>query len=122
MPFVLASYWHGGMPLGVCTDMPTTKVSAPRQWFGLERNHYDRVDHVVQGAVSAVVVRELSIRCIRPLGVVRSGADRPTTPMWTVPVVLRAPGVCLLSHEVVATDGIGGTTSQTVERYGVPTL
>jgi putative membrane protein len=33
-----------------------------QDWFGLHRNHYDRLGHVAQGATAAVVVRELLIR------------------------------------------------------------
>jgi putative membrane protein len=34
-----------------------------RAWFGFERNHYDRIGHFMQGAVPALVARELLLRC-----------------------------------------------------------
>ncbi|PXW99199.1 putative membrane protein [Sphaerotilus hippei] len=41
-----------------------------REWFGFERNHYDRIGHFMQGAVPAMVARELLLRCtpLRPGG------------------------------------------------------
>jgi putative membrane protein len=33
-----------------------------REWFGFSRNHYDRVGHFMQGAVPAIVARELLLR------------------------------------------------------------
>ncbi|RSM86490.1 DUF2238 domain-containing protein [Kibdelosporangium aridum] len=33
-----------------------------KDWFGFERNHYDRIGHVAQGAVAAIVIRELLLR------------------------------------------------------------
>lgn len=33
-----------------------------RDWFGFERNHYDRIGHVVQGVVAALVLREVLLR------------------------------------------------------------
>ncbi len=33
-----------------------------QDWFGLERNHYDRIGHFVQGFAPAILVRELLIR------------------------------------------------------------
>ncbi|MFC4855791.1 DUF2238 domain-containing protein [Actinophytocola glycyrrhizae] len=39
-----------------------------RAWLDLDRNPYDRVGHVIQGAVSALVAREVLLRCtpLRP--------------------------------------------------------
>ncbi len=39
-----------------------------KEWLGLERNHYDRLGHFVQGFVPAIVAREVLLRCtpIRP--------------------------------------------------------
>lgn len=34
-----------------------------RSWFDLDRNHYDRIGHLVQGAVAALLLREVLIRC-----------------------------------------------------------
>jgi putative membrane protein len=39
-----------------------------REWFHLERNHYDRLGHFAQGFVPAIIAREIFIR----LGVIRS--------------------------------------------------
>ena len=36
-----------------------------QDWFGLARNHYDRIGHFVQGFVPAILVRELLIRQAR---------------------------------------------------------
>ncbi len=33
-----------------------------RDWFGLERNNYDKVGHLVQGFVPAIIAREILIR------------------------------------------------------------
>jgi putative membrane protein len=33
-----------------------------RDWFGFERNHYDRIGHFAQGFVPAIVAREILIR------------------------------------------------------------
>lgn len=33
-----------------------------QDWFGFERNHYDRIGHFVQGFAPAILVRELLIR------------------------------------------------------------
>ena len=33
-----------------------------REWFGSERNHYDRLGHLLQGIVPAIVCREILIR------------------------------------------------------------
>ncbi|MEW6157321.1 MAG: DUF2238 domain-containing protein [Verrucomicrobiota bacterium] len=33
-----------------------------RDWFGFERNHYDRLGHFAQGFVPAILVRELLLR------------------------------------------------------------
>ncbi|MBL9119980.1 MAG: DUF2238 domain-containing protein [Phycisphaerae bacterium] len=34
-----------------------------REWFGFERNHYDRIGHLAQGFVPAILGREILIRC-----------------------------------------------------------
>jgi putative membrane protein len=47
-----AHYTYAHVPLGF-------RVS---EWLGLERNHYDRFGHFMQGVVPAVVVRELLVR------------------------------------------------------------
>jgi putative membrane protein len=36
-----------------------------KEWFGWERNHYDRLGHIAQGFVPAILVRELLIRSAR---------------------------------------------------------
>lgn len=33
-----------------------------QDWFGFERNHYDRIGHLMQGFVPAIVARELLLR------------------------------------------------------------
>lgn len=33
-----------------------------QEWFGFERNHYDRIGHLMQGFVPAIVARELLLR------------------------------------------------------------
>lgn len=33
-----------------------------REWFGFERNHYDRIGHLMQGFVPAMAARELLLR------------------------------------------------------------
>lgn len=33
-----------------------------QQWFGFERNHYDRIGHLMQGFVPAMIARELLLR------------------------------------------------------------
>ncbi len=40
-------------------------------WFGFSRNHYDRIGHLVQGFVPAILVRELLLRT-SPFGKIRS--------------------------------------------------
>lgn len=45
-------YTYAQVPLGFCMQ----------DWFGLERNHYDRIGHFVQGFAPAILVRELLIR------------------------------------------------------------
>ncbi|GGS58906.1 DUF2238 domain-containing protein [Actinokineospora fastidiosa] len=47
-----AHYTYAEVPLGEWM----------RDWFGFERNHYDRIGHVAQGAVAAIGVRELLVR------------------------------------------------------------
>lgn len=39
-----------------------------KDWLGLERNHYDRLGHFIQGLVPAIVAREVLLRCtpLRP--------------------------------------------------------
>jgi len=34
-----------------------------QDWLGLTRNHYDRLGHLAQGFVPAIVVREILLRC-----------------------------------------------------------
>ncbi|MBL9147548.1 MAG: DUF2238 domain-containing protein [Phycisphaerae bacterium] len=34
-----------------------------RDWFGFDRNHYDRIGHLAQGFIPAILVREILIRC-----------------------------------------------------------
>lgn len=36
-----------------------------KEWFGFQRNHYDRLGHFTQGFVPAILVRELLIRSAR---------------------------------------------------------
>ncbi len=36
-----------------------------REWFGFQRNHYDRLGHFAQGFVPAILARELLIRSAR---------------------------------------------------------
>lgn len=36
-----------------------------KSWFGWQRNHYDRVGHIAQGFIPAILVRELLIRSAR---------------------------------------------------------
>jgi putative membrane protein len=36
-----------------------------KEWFGFQRNHYDRLGHVAQGFIPAIFVRELLIRSAR---------------------------------------------------------
>ncbi len=36
-----------------------------QDWFGFERNHYDRIGHFWQGFAPAILVRELLLRCAR---------------------------------------------------------
>jgi putative membrane protein len=42
-----------------------------KDWFGFSRNHYDRIGHLVQGFVPAILVRELLLRT-SPFGSIRS--------------------------------------------------
>lgn len=53
-----AHYTYAEVPLGEWM----------RGWFGFERNHYDRVGHVMQGVVAALVTREVLVRhtALRP--------------------------------------------------------
>jgi len=37
-----------------------------RDWLGLARNHYDRLGHLAQGFVPAIVAREVLVRCAAP--------------------------------------------------------
>lgn len=48
-----------------------------REWFGFERNHYDRIGHFAQGFVPAILAREVLLRC----NVVRGRAW-----LWTIVV------------------------------------
>lgn len=36
-----------------------------KEWFGFERNHYDRLGHIAQGFIPAIFLRELLIRSAR---------------------------------------------------------
>ena len=36
-----------------------------RDWFGFHRNHYDRLGHIAQGFIPAILVRELLMRSAR---------------------------------------------------------
>jgi putative membrane protein len=36
-----------------------------KEWFGWQRNHYDRVGHFAQGFIPAILIRELLIRSAR---------------------------------------------------------
>lgn len=53
-----AHYTYAEVPLGEWMQ----------QWFGFERNHYDRIGHVMQGVTAALVVREVLLRhtALRP--------------------------------------------------------
>ena len=33
-----------------------------KEWFGFERNHYDRIGHIAQGFVPAIIAREILVR------------------------------------------------------------
>ena len=45
-------YTYAEMPLGFWMQ----------EWFGFARNHYDRIGHLAQGFIPALIVRELLIR------------------------------------------------------------
>ncbi|MFB9904084.1 DUF2238 domain-containing protein [Allokutzneria oryzae] len=47
-----AQYTYAEVPLGFWME----------DWFGFDRNHYDRIGHFAQGLVPAIVVRELLLR------------------------------------------------------------
>jgi putative membrane protein len=51
-----AHYTYAEVPLGFWMQ----------DWFGFSRNHYDRIGHVAQGTISAIVVRELLLRLTPP--------------------------------------------------------
>lgn len=34
-----------------------------QDWFGFDRNHYDRIGHLMQGFVPAILAREILLRC-----------------------------------------------------------
>lgn len=36
-----------------------------QDWFGFERNHYDRIGHLAQGLIPALIAREVLIRHVR---------------------------------------------------------
>ena len=42
-----------------------------KEWFGFTRNHYDRIGHLVQGIVPAILLRELLLRT-SPFGQIKS--------------------------------------------------
>ncbi len=45
-------YTYARVPLGFWME----------QWFGFERNHYDRIGHLMQGIVPAIAAREILLR------------------------------------------------------------
>ncbi|WP_216214654.1 DUF2238 domain-containing protein [Amycolatopsis aidingensis] len=47
-----AHYTYAHVPLGFWMQ----------DWFGFARNHYDRLGHIMQGVVAAIVLRELLLR------------------------------------------------------------
>ena len=47
-----AHYTYAEVPLGFWME----------DWFGFDRNHYDRIGHFAQGFIPAIVVRELLLR------------------------------------------------------------
>lgn len=48
-----AHYTYAEVPLGFWMQ----------DWFGFERNHYDRIGHIAQGFIPAIVMREVLLRC-----------------------------------------------------------
>lgn len=58
---VRGHYTHERVPLG----------DWMKDWFGFSRNHYDRIGHLVQGFVPAILVRELLLRT-SPFRTIRS--------------------------------------------------
>ncbi len=48
-------YTYAKVPLGDWT----------KEWFGWQRNHYDRLGHIAQGFIPAIFIRELLIRSAR---------------------------------------------------------
>lgn len=48
-----AHYTYARVPLGFWVQ----------DWLGLERNHYDRLGHLAQGFIPAILAREILIRC-----------------------------------------------------------
>lgn len=73
-----------------------------QEWFDLSRNHYDRLGHVAQGFVPAIVAREVLLRCtpLKPGG-------------WlyylTVSVCVAVSGVYELIEWAVAEIDAGGS-------------
>lgn len=55
-----ARYTYAEVPLGFWMQ----------DWFGFERNHYDRIGHLAQGFVPAIIAREILLRLtpLRPGG------------------------------------------------------
>lgn len=53
-----AHYTYSRVPLGLWMQ----------DWFGFARNHYDRIGHLAQGFVPAIIAREILLRCspLRP--------------------------------------------------------
>ncbi|TET34147.1 MAG: DUF2238 domain-containing protein [Planctomycetota bacterium] len=47
---------------GLYTYARTPLGEYMREWFGFERNHYDRIGHFLQGFVPAILAREVLIR------------------------------------------------------------
>ena len=48
-------YTYANVPLGEWA----------KDWFGFKRNHYDRIGHLAQGFIPAILVREILIRVAR---------------------------------------------------------
>src|SRR5204863_797107 len=46
-------YTYAQVPLGFWME----------RWFGFTRNHYDRIGHLAQGFIPAMIAREILIRC-----------------------------------------------------------
>jgi putative membrane protein len=54
-----------------------------REWFGFQRNHYDRLGHLMQGFVPAILVRELLRRTATPVRIkAPESMDSGVNPAW----------------------------------------